>query len=153
MPKQSAGILLYRIGGTQLEVFLVHPGGPYWANKDVAAWSLPKGEFIEGEEPLAAAEREFREETGHAPTGPFLPLGTLKQAGGKIVHAWAAEGECDPAGIVSNTFELEWPPKSGRRVSFPEVDRAGWFSLEEAAVKLHKGQVEFLGRLRALLKG
>lgn len=151
MPKQSAGILLYRIHGAQTEVFLVHPGGPYWANKDIAGWSLPKGEFTESEEPLAAAEREFREETGHAVTGPFLPLGTIKQTGGKIVHAWAAEGECDPAQIVSNTFELEWPPKSGRRVTFPEIDRAGWFSLEDAAVKLHKGQVEFLTRLQALL--
>lgn len=139
--------------GAQAEVFLVHPGGPYWAKKDIAGWSIPKGELAEGEEPLAGAEREFREETGHAVTGPFVPLGTIKQTGGKQVHAWAAEGECDPATVVSNTFELEWPPHSGQRVAFPEIDRAAWFSLDEAKVKLHKGQVELIERLQTLLQG
>jgi len=153
MPKESAGILLYRMRGAQAEVFLVHPGGPYWAKKDIAGWSIPKGELAEGEEPLAGAEREFREETGHAVTGPFVPLGTIKQTGGKQVHAWAAEGECDPATVVSNTFELEWPPHSGQRVAFPEIDRAAWFSLDEAKVKLHKGQVELIERLQTLLQG
>lgn len=152
MPKQSAGILLYRKGGTQTEVFLVHPGGPYWAKKDIAGWSIPKGEFAEGEEPLAAAQREFKEETGQELKGPFLPLGTIKQTGGKLVHAWAAEGECDPEKIVSNTFEIEWPPRSGKRATFPEVDRAAWYSTAEAAVKLHQGQVELLSRLEEMVR-
>ena len=152
MPKQSGGILLYRRHSAKTEVFLVHPGGPYWANKDIAGWSIPKGELAEGEEPLAAAEREFKEETGNQLTGPLLPLGAIKQSGGKVVHAWAREGDCDPTTIVSSTFEIEWPPHSGKRVSFPEVDRAAWFSLDEAEVKLHKGQVEFLSRLEQQLR-
>ena len=147
MPKQSAGILLYRKRGESLEVFLVHPGGPFWAKKDLAAWSIPKGEFDGEEDPLAAALREFHEETGHNLLGPFVPLGSAKQAGGKVVHFWAAEGECDPAAIVSNTFEMEWPPRSGKRATFPEVDRSDWFTPEIAATKIHKGQLEFLERL------
>lgn len=150
MPKQSAGILLYRKQGQQTEVLLVHPGGPYWAKKDAGAWSIPKGELTEGEEPLAAAEREFREEIGQPVVGPFLPLGAIKQTGGKVVHGWATEGQCDPAQIVSNTFEMEWPPRSGKRATFPEIDCAGWFSLEDAAIKLHKGQAAFLERLQLL---
>jgi predicted NUDIX family NTP pyrophosphohydrolase len=152
MPKESAGLLLYRIREPDMEVFLVHPGGPYWKNKDEGGWSIPKGELGGGEEPLAAAQREFLEETGHALTGPFVPLGTIRLAGGKQVHAWAAEGECDPAAIVSNTFKMEWPPRSGRFAEFPEVDRAGWFTLEVAAGKMHRGQEEFLARLGALLR-
>jgi predicted NUDIX family NTP pyrophosphohydrolase len=151
MPKQSAGILLYRINGARTEVFLVHPGGPYWAKKDIAGWSMPKGELVEGEEPLAGAQREFKEETGHELTGLFSPLGTLRPSGGKVIHAWAHRGDCDPATIVSNTIEIEWPPRSGKRLTIPEVDRAAWFSLDQAAVKLHRGQVEFLARLETLI--
>lgn len=151
MAKESAGLLLYRKHGGELEVFLVHPGGPFWAKKDEAAWSVPKGELASDEDPLLAAQREFREETGHSVTGPFIPLGSVKQSGGKTVHVWAVEGECDPALIVSNTFEMEWPPRSGKRATFPEVDRADWFTLTVAAKKLHKGQVEFLTRLEKLL--
>ena len=149
MPKTSAGILLYRFREAGLEVFLVHPGGPYWKNKDAGGWSIPKGEFI-SEDPLAAAQREFFEETAHRPIGPFVPLGEVRQAGGKIVQAWASEGECDPAKIVSNTFEMEWPPRSGKMAAFPEIDRADWFPLETAKNKLNQGQIEFLERLRML---
>lgn len=151
MPKQSAGLLLYRVRGAEIELFLVHPGGPFWAKKDATGWSFPKGEVNENEDLLEAAQREFREETGLTVLGPFVPLGEMKQSGGKIVHAWTAEGECDPEKIVSNTFELEWPPKSGKRAMFPEVDRAGWFTPAVAREKLHKGLVGFVDRLEAAL--
>ncbi len=144
MAVHSAGILLYRFSGGQLEVFLVHPGGPFWAKKDKAAWSIPKGEIDKSEEPLEAARREFREETGTEVKGPFIELGVLRQKGGKAVHAWASEGDCDPASVSSNTFRMEWPPKSGRYKEFPEVDRASWFSSREAKEKIHKGQAGFI---------
>jgi len=117
--KQSAGLLMYRRRDGRMEVFLVHPGGPFWAKKDAAAWSIPKGEFAADEDPLAAAQREFAEETGLTPSGPFTALTPIKQTGGKIVQAWAVEGDCDPAAVRSNTFTMEWPPRSGRRQEFP----------------------------------
>jgi predicted NUDIX family NTP pyrophosphohydrolase len=147
MPKRSAGILMYRRGAQGLEVLLVHPGGPFWARKDLGAWSIPKGEYSEGDAPLAAAIREFAEETGTHPRGELRPLGELTQPGRKIVTAFALEGDFDPTTLKSNTFELEWPPKSGRRATFPEVDRAGWFSLETARTKILPGQREFITRL------
>jgi predicted NUDIX family NTP pyrophosphohydrolase len=147
MPKRSAGILMYRRGPQGLEVLLVHPGGPFWARKDLGAWSIPKGEYSDRDEPLAAAIREFAEETGTHLRGEFRPLGELTQPGRKIVTAFALEGDFDPATLKSNTFELEWPPKSGRRTSFPEVDRAQWFSLEMARAKILAGQREFITRL------
>ena len=149
MAKLSAGILLYRRQGP--EVLLVHPGGPFWAKKDDGAWSIPKGEYGEGEDPLGVARREFKEETGQAVDGDFVPLGRFKQPGGKIVSAWALEGECDAGTIRSNLFCMEWPPRSGRMAEFPEVDRAGWFTLEEAGRKMLKGQVAILGAFSALL--
>lgn len=153
MPKTSAGILLYRIGGNGLEVFLVHPGGPFWAKKDAGAWSIPKGEYESGEDALAAARREFEEEIGvAAPGGEAVRLGEVKQAGGKIVTAWAIRldgmGDWDAGAVRSNTFQMEWPPKSGRMQEFPEVDRAGWFGLDEARDKLLQSQLEFLNRLQ-----
>jgi predicted NUDIX family NTP pyrophosphohydrolase len=147
MPKRSAGILMYRQHGAEPELLLVHPGGPFWKNKDLGAWSVPKGEYADAEDPLAVAKREFEEETGARPLGRFLQLGELVQGGGKIVTAFAIEGEFDPATLQSNTFELEWPPKSGRTASFPEVDRAQWFSPAEARRKILKGQAEFVTRL------
>ena len=141
--KISAGILLWRKRGG-LEVFLVHPGGPFWAKKDLGAWTLPKGEIEEGEDPLAAARRELAEETGFAIDGDFRRLTPLRQPSGKIIHGWAVEGDCDPAALRSNTFEMEWPPKSGKRASFPEVDRAQWFSLDEARRRIIAGQAAFL---------
>jgi predicted NUDIX family NTP pyrophosphohydrolase len=148
MPKQSAGLLLHRLRDGVVEVFLVHPGGPFWAKKDAGAWSIPKGEFLEGEDPLAAAQRELQEETGFRVDGPFTSLGTVKLAGGKRVHAFAATApDLDPAQLVSNTFQLEWPPRSGRQATFPEVDRAAWFDLATAAAKLNAAQQEFLARL------
>lgn len=147
MPKQSAGLLLYRWRDGDLEIFLVHPGGPFWARKDAGAWSIPKGEFPEGEDPLAAARRELAEETGCSVPGPFSSLGTVRQAGGKTIHAFLAAADFDPEKIVSNTFRLEWPPRSGRWAEFPEVDRAGWFSLAQAAEKINPAQAEFLSRL------
>jgi predicted NUDIX family NTP pyrophosphohydrolase len=147
MGKQStAGLLLYRRHGG-LEVFLVHPGGPFWAKKDEGVWSLPKGEFAEGEEPLQAAKREFTEETGFSVDGEFLPLEPLKQRGGKIIYAWAIEADCDAAQARSNLFALEWPPKSGRIQNFPEVDRAQWFSIAEARRRLNAGQIGFIDQL------
>src|SRR4051812_23840262 len=138
MAKQSAGLVLYRTKNDATEVFLVHPGGPFWAKKDKAGWSIPKGEFTAGEEPLAAAQRELREETGFVVAGPFTSLGTLKISSGKTLHAFATPAPAlDPAAIVSNTFQLEWPPRSGRLVAFAEVDRAAWFDLATAAEKIH----------------
>ncbi len=151
MPRRSAGLLMYRRSGAGLEVLLVHPGGPFWAKKDRGAWSIPKGEYAAGEEPLAAAQREFVEETGVRPHGPFAPLGEIKQAGGKHVTAWAVEGDFDPANLVSTTIELEWPPRSGRTHSFPEVDRAQWFALTEAREKILAGQSPLIDRLERWL--
>ena len=151
MPKQSAGLLVYRHRGSMLEVFLVHPGGPFWAKKDAGAWSIPKGEFAAEEDALAAARREFTEETGMVVDEPFASLGTIRQAGGKTIHGFSATADFDADKIVSNTFSLEWPPRSGRSAEFPEVDRASWFSLEAAAEKINPAQVEFLMRLRAAL--
>jgi predicted NUDIX family NTP pyrophosphohydrolase len=147
MPKQSAGILLFRFNGGTLELFLVHPGGPFWASKDDGAWSIPKGEFTDDEDPLAAAKREFFEEIGTRVDGRFTPLGSTKQPGGKVVHVWAHKRDCDPSTIKSNTFVIEWPPKSGKHQEFPEVDRAGWFTLDVARRKILKGQVIFIDRL------
>ena len=149
MAKTSAGLLLFRETSGGLEVLLVHPGGPFWSRKDDGAWSLPKGEFEAGEDPLAAARREFEEETGAAADGEAIPLGSLRQPGGKTVHAWAVRGDFDPDLLRSNTFLREWPPKSGRMREFPEVDRAGWFPLETARRKILKGQAGFLDRLEA----
>jgi predicted NUDIX family NTP pyrophosphohydrolase len=151
MPKRSAGILMYRRRSGGLEILLVHPGGPFWAKKDLGAWSIPKGEYAEGEEPLAVARRELEEETGMRVAGDFLPLGELVQPGRKIVTAFALEGDFDPAALRSNVFELEWPPRSGRRKSFPEVDRAQWFAPAEARGKILAGQSEFITRLLAAL--
>jgi predicted NUDIX family NTP pyrophosphohydrolase len=147
MARLSAGLLLYRRRRGSLEVFLVHPGGPFWARKDLSSWSIPKGEYHEGEEPLDAAKREFEEETGFTVDGDFKALEPLKQPSGKIVRAWALEGDCDAAAIKSNTFLMEWPPHSGQQQEFPEVDRAGWFDLQAAKEKLLKGQIGFLEQL------
>lgn len=140
--------MLYRRGGAALEVFLVHPGGPYWSGKDAGAWSIPKGEYQRGEDPLATAKREFLEETGRQPEGTFLPLGRHRQSGAKTVDVWAVEGDFDPALLQSNMFSMEWPPRSGRLQEFPEVDRAAWFQLEEARRKILKGQLPLLDTLR-----
>lgn len=148
--KCTAGLLLYRRHGG-LEVFLVHPGGPFWAKKDEGAWSLPKGEFEEEEEPLQAAKREFTEETGFSVDGEFLPLDPLKQRGGKVIYAWAIEADCDAAQARSNLFSLEWPPKSGRLQKFPEVDRAQWFAIPEARKRIIAGQAGFIDQLTSAL--
>ncbi len=140
---------MYRRSGPELQVLLVHPGGPFWARKDLGAWSIPKGEYEEGEEPLAAARREFREELGGEPDGVFVELGMLVQPSRKEIIAWAVEGDFPVAELKSNTFEMEWPPKSGRKQRFPEVDRAEWFVLTEARRKILRGQVEFVERLLA----
>jgi predicted NUDIX family NTP pyrophosphohydrolase len=150
MPKQSAGLLVYRRRSSGLEVFLVHPGGPYWRNKDLGAWSIPKGEFANDEDPLEAARREFQEETGFLAEGRFLPLQPLKQPSGKIVHAWVVENDFDPAQLRSNAFQLQWPPKSGKLVEVPEVDRAEWFTLDVAREKILPGQRGFLDELMAI---
>ena len=149
--RQSAGLLLFRHPAGQLEVFLVHPGGPYWAQRDAGAWSIPKGEFEAGEDSLDAARREFREETGADAAGPFLPLEPVRQSGGKVVHAWAVEGDCDAASIRSNTFTLEWPPRSGRTAAFPEVDRGAWFAIREARQRILPSQAPLLDQLERLL--
>ena len=153
MPRLSAGLLVHRRGaGGAVEVLLVHPGGPFWAKKDAAAWSIPKGEYVEGEDPRAVAHREFTEELGSPPpTGEELDLGEIRQSGGKRVRAWAVEGDLDCSHITSNTFEMEWPPRSGRVQAFPEVDRAEWFTAEVAREKLHAGQVALLDELLARL--
>jgi predicted NUDIX family NTP pyrophosphohydrolase len=150
--KRSAGILLYRRASGQVEVLLVHPGGPFWIKKDDGAWFLPKGELEGEEDPLTAARREFEEELGSSPpNGEALALGTVKNKSGKLIYAWALAGDLDVEAIRSNTFELEWPPKSGKMRAFPEVDRARFFSLAAAAQKLHTAELPFLERLRALL--
>jgi predicted NUDIX family NTP pyrophosphohydrolase len=151
MPKHSAGILLYRWRSGGTEVLLVHPGGPFWTGKDEGAWSIPKGEFTPPEDPLEAAYREFNEETSCLAAGGVIRLTALKQPSGKVIQAWALEGNCDAGSIRSNTFTLEWPPRSGRWQEFPEVDRAGWFSLEVARKKIIKGQVGFLDELQQVL--
>jgi len=150
MPKQSAGLLVYRRRAGGLEVLLVHPGGPLWAKRDLGAWSIPKGELEPGEEPLAAALREVEEETGLRPGGPFLALGTLRQRAGKLVTAWATHGDFDPSTLRSVELELEWPPRSGRRVRFPEVDRAAWFPLDEARRRILPAQAPWLDQLEGL---
>jgi predicted NUDIX family NTP pyrophosphohydrolase len=147
MTTLSAGILMYRRTGKVLEVLLVHPGGPFWRNRDDGAWSIPKGEMDEGEDPAEAASREFMEEIGSAPEGPLCSLGEIRQRGGKRVYAFAVEGDIDAGSIASNTFEIEWPPKSGRLQTFPEVDRAGWFDLPAARAKIIENQRLFLDRL------
>jgi predicted NUDIX family NTP pyrophosphohydrolase len=147
MAKQSAGLLLYRWRAGELEVLLVHPGGPFWAKKDDGAWSIPKGEIDEGEDPFVAARREVAEELGAAPDGHFIPLEPVRQAGGKVVYAWAIEADVDPATMTSNTFQMEWPPRSGRRQTFPEVDRAAWFTIAHARSKILRGQLPLLDAL------
>jgi predicted NUDIX family NTP pyrophosphohydrolase len=146
-PKRSAGLLMYRRRAAAAEVFLVHPGGPIWAKKDAGAWTIPKGEYTFEEEPLAAARREFTEETGFLAADPFLELGSVRQKSGKVVTAWGFEGDCDPADLTSNSCEIEWPPRSGRRLEIPEVDRGEWFSLERARVYLRAEQIPLLDAL------
>lgn len=149
---ESAGMVLFRRTEARgLEVLLAHPGGPFWKNKDEGAWTIPKGLVDEGETPLAAAQREFREETGLQPREPFLPLGDIRQKAGKRVHAWAWEGDADPATVTSNVMRTEWPRGSGRMISFPEVDRCAWFTPAEARVKMNAAQAELIGRLEELL--
>ena len=150
MGKRSAGLLLYRRINASTEVLLVHPGGPFWARKDLGAWSIPKGEYLEEEDPLRAAQREFEEETGFSAPQDAVSLGEVKQAGGKVVIAWAAEGECDPEKLVSNQCQIEWPPRSGTRIEIPEVDRAAWFPISEARDRILKSQLPFLERLAQL---
>lgn len=151
MAKTSAGILMYRRRGRQLEVLIVHPGGPFWKNKDSGAWSIPKGEFLPGENSLKVAKREFKEELGKAVTGKFTELRPVFQAGGKIVYAWAVEGDLDVSRIESNEFDLEWPPRSGRYIKVPEVDRAEWVDLATAREKLIHAQTGFVDQLEELL--
>jgi predicted NUDIX family NTP pyrophosphohydrolase len=151
MPKRSAGLLMYRRRDDHVEVLLAHPGGPFWAKKDLGAWSIPKGELDSDEDLLLAAKREFEEETGLVPEGTFIALDELKQPGGKIVTAWAFEGYCDASQLKSNTFSMEWPPRSGRMAEFSEVDRWEWFSLDEAGKRILVGQKVFLERLLAVV--
>jgi predicted NUDIX family NTP pyrophosphohydrolase len=150
---ESAGMLLFRRGPNGLEVFLAHPGGPFWRNKDAGAWTIPKGEVNEGEAPLAAARREFQEETGIVPAEPYLPLGAIRQKAGKTVHAWAWEGDADSEAVTSNEIRTEWPRGSGRWLTFPEVDRCAWFTPDAAREKINPAQAELIGRLEALLDG
>jgi predicted NUDIX family NTP pyrophosphohydrolase len=149
--KRSAGILMYRFRRAGLQVLLVHPGGPFWAKKDLGAWSIPKGEFGPEEDAFGAAKREFREELGQTVQGRFIPLEPVRQRAGKVVHAWAVEGDLDADRVESNEFELEWPPKSGRIERFPEVDRAEWFDLETARSKINQGQVRLIEQLETLV--
>jgi predicted NUDIX family NTP pyrophosphohydrolase len=151
-PTVSAGLLLFRRTPHGLEVLLAHPGGPFWRDRDAGAWTIPKGMVNEGEDLLDAARREFGEETGIASAGPYLPLGSIRQKGGKVVHAWAWEGDADAAAIVSNTTTSEWPPGSGRRITYPEVDRCGWFDPEAARLRINSAQAELIGRLETALR-
>lgn len=150
MKKNSAGLLMYRWNQGVLNVLLAHPGGPFWAKKDSGAWSIPKGELTENEDALQAAKREFLEETGITVSGELVPLTPQKQPGGKVIHAWAFEGDCDPSTISSNTFAMEWPPRSGKIQEFPEVDRAAWLTLDAAREKIVKGQLPFLEELERI---
>ena len=152
MPRLSAGLLMYRITDGAIHVLLAHPGGPYFVNKDEGAWSIPKGEPEPDEDLLDTAKREFEEETGLKPTGPFIPLKPIQQKGGKIVHAWAFEGDCDPATLKSNTFTMEWPPKSGRQMEFSEIDRAAFFDLGTARTKIKSGQEGLIEELEGVLQ-
>jgi predicted NUDIX family NTP pyrophosphohydrolase len=147
----SAGLLMYRIDDDKIQVLLAHPGGPFFRNKDKGAWSMPKGEIEPDEDFLEAAQREFKEETALTPTGPFLALTPVKQKAGKLVHAWAFKGDCDTSAIVSNTFKIEWPPRSGRQTEFPEIDRADFFDLETARVKINPAQVSLIDELEKRL--
>lgn len=143
---------MYRVRAKYLEVFLVHPGGPFWANKDNGVWSIPKGEYAGDEEPFEVAKREFHEETGFVADGKFLDLGSIRQSGGKIVTAWAVEGDCDPERLQSNRFQIEWPPRSGRLLDAPEIDRGAWFSIAEARERILKSQEPLLDKLCAMLQ-
>ncbi|HUL71617.1 MAG TPA: NUDIX domain-containing protein [Vicinamibacterales bacterium] len=151
--KESAGLLLFRRRNARLEVLLAHPGGPYWTGRHEGAWTIPKGGIQDAEAPLDTAIREFREETGFQPAGPYYPLGSITQRSGKIVHAWAFEGDCDPASLVSITTTTEWPPRSGRQIEIPEVDRVAFYSTEEARRVINVAQAELLDRLAAALSG
>jgi len=152
-PKKSAGLLMYRIRDGSLEVLLVHPGGPYWKNKDEGVWSIAKGEPAPNEDLFVVAKREFQEELGFEATGDFVQLSPVKQKAGKVVHAWAFEGDCDPSTIKSNTFTMEWPPKSGKQMAFPEADRAEFFDVETARTKINAAQVGLLNELVQRLSG
>lgn len=152
MKKHSAGLLVYRRRSDTIEVLLVHPGGPFWSKKDIGAWSIPKGEYEEGEDPLETAKREFGEEIGkEAPEGKLAELGEIEQKNIKIVVAWAIEGDLDVSGVQSNTIFIDWPPRSGKKMEIPEVDRAEWFEISQAAPKMHQGQAIFLERLAKIL--
>lgn len=151
-PNESAGLLLYRRTPSGVEIFLAHPGGPFWTNRDAGAWTIPKGLLDPGEDPLAAARREFEEETGIRPEGDFLPLGSIRQKAGKVVHAWAWEGDADPERVTSNLMRTEWPRGSGRWLTFPEVDRCAWFDPATAREKINPAQAELIDRLEALLR-
>lgn len=151
MGNLSAGLLMYRERGGAVEVLLVHPGGPFWVKKELGAWTFPKGECAPGEDLLACARRELEEETGLAPAGPYIPLTAIKQPGGKVVHAWAFRGDGDPDALRSNTFTMEWPPRSGRRREFPEIDRAAWYRLDEARRRVLPSQARFLDELERIL--
>jgi predicted NUDIX family NTP pyrophosphohydrolase len=150
MPKISAGLLMYRVRDGELEFLLAHPGGPFWKNRDAGAWTIPKGEIQPGEDPLAAAQREFEEEIGLKPKGEFIELNPITQKGGKVVHAWAFEGDCDTASIRSNTFQMEWPAGSGKFQTCPEVDQARFFAMAEARRKINPAQIAFLEELKQL---
>lgn len=150
MAKISAGLLMYKRTAEGLRLLLVHPGGPFWCNKDEGAWTVPKGLIEEGEPMLQAARREFEEETGMKPTGPFVELRPVRQKGGKLVHCWAFEGDCDPAAIRSNTFTMQWPPRSGRYERFPEIDRAEFFTPDDARRKINPAQAEWIDDLERL---
>jgi predicted NUDIX family NTP pyrophosphohydrolase len=153
MVKRSAGLLMFRRTEAELEVFLVHPGGPFWAGKDAGAWTIPKGEYVDGEEPLAAARREFQEETGFNANGEFIELGVIRQNSGKLVSSWAFEGDCNPEKLVSNFCSIEWPPRSRKMIEIPEVDRGAWFTIARARDAMLKTQQPFLDALAKSLHG